>query len=237
MALLAIGVFLGMANCAQQEKKNSIASMTPEELALFMTAGYTDTARIERGDLLDEEAEALRQMRAGIAYMEEKYPKSKVEYRFFETGTEPVNHATLGVEGSGITVRIYASDEGYVCSDNFYSTLIQKGYAEILDDEFLQLGLGAKTYTRFPELLDGLLGENATAEDYITTYPMLTKNTDVYISADVFADIDTEELSANLKERGVYGSFTLYAAGDIEQTIAELASQRRDMEYVCFNCF
>lgn len=237
MALLAIGVFLGMANRAQQERNTSIKPMTSEELALFMTAGYTDTARIERGDLLDEETEALAQMRAGIAYMEKKYPKSDVEYRFFETGTEPINHATLGIEGSGITVRIYTSEEGYMCSDNFYSTLIQKGYAEILEDEFLQLGLGVKTYTRFPELLDGLLDEDATAEDYITAYPMLTKNTDVYISADVFADVDAEELSVSLKERGVYGSFTLYAAEDIEQTVAELASQRRDMEYVCFNCF
>lgn len=233
-----LGVVCGCHAVSTEETAQPIVELSSEELRLFRQI-YTDIERIEEGKLFDYQLEALNQLRAGVLYMEEKYPSYTFSYSLFEPATKMAGYATLVVAGSGDTVRIRptADGEGYTCNDNFYEALIQNDYAVYMEALLGDCGIHSKTYTRFPELLGDELAESATLDDYLLSHPKLTRDTDLFVSADDFKQLDISILEADLRHNGVYGSFTVYQVPDITLDINELEGVRRDFPYICFNCF
>lgn len=221
---------------ATPEETVTSSGMTEEELRLMRTCypGLDDNLHIE---LLDYQEDALQQLRAGLEYTALKYPSKVLRFDLFESATKFTGYATLIDTETKAMVRIRTAEDGYSCVDNYYGLLIAGDYTAYLDDLLLGLGYSVKSSTRFPELLNGDLGEKSALKDFLKKYPKMTKDTDLFVSESDFLDIDTEALSNILKGHGVYGSFTLYSAPDMTLDVGTLGSMRRDFAYKCFNCF
>lgn len=233
---IALSTLTGCQQPGAIETARPAPKLTTEETKLLQTC-FPTSPEISEGNLFDYQEEALYQLRAGMQYIRFKYPSYDIGIEMFESATKTVGYATLIADDANTMVRVRPTDDDYYCNDNFYGILIQDDYAAYLEDVLLGLGYMAKTYTRFPELLNDALDEDASLEDYLRQYPKLTKDTDIFVSVSDFQNIDVAQLEQSLRHQGVYGSFTLYSVDDVSVDIGDLVNSRRDLVYQCFNCF
>lgn len=232
--LLFAGCTLGEGD--SQAAKAAYVQMSNEEVQLLQSC-YPDSTEIANGKLFDYQEAALDQIRAGLQYVRLKYPAHIISFDWFESAPKFTGTATLGNYDSGIVVKVKPVDSGFDCCDNYYGPLLQDEYDEYLTNLIAEFGCAVKSYTSFPELLDGTLTGDSSLESYLESYPRLTKDTDLFVESSDFERVDITALQQFLNHNSVYGSFTVYSVDDLSVSLEGLRASRRDYCYKCFNCF
>ncbi len=165
----------------------------------------------DSGSLYAYQAEALRQLRQLLRYMENKYPQTAVEYRYFEPITKISERAVLicCVKGSGDLRRaiIRRSAEGDVCMDDLYVDLVRERYDEALRETLSDVKGLKKVYTDFVSMCGEGIDADSTAEQINSFRPRIRRHTDLFVCG-------ARKLSAKqkhlLEEKGFSGTFTVY---------------------------
>ena len=118
----------GMDNNLKGEEEAVKISMTEEEIVL-MTDVYGEEDRMRSGDLFDFHVEALQQLRAGMEYLEKKYPECGVKIVNFSPATKISPQAQFLIQGeeeASYTMALHVVDGEYVCTDDYYSVFIRE---------------------------------------------------------------------------------------------------------------
>ena len=209
-------------------------AMTAQEIELLIRI-YPGEELIRQGKLFSHQAEALRQLRAAMSYLDQKYPG----HAFAAVDFRPTNtfnpSAVLTVEdGKEYTVYAEKTDDGFACSDNCYEKYLQPRYDQCIEEVLSDSGYSGISYTRFPSA-SAVLGPETTVEELLQQAPKQTRMVDLFVIAED-RDATAKELQSVMTQKGFYGSYTLYFVSELTD-IQDLESLRSDLEHIVFNCF
>lgn len=211
-------------------------TMTAQEMELLSDLYAQDGDRIRAGKLFSHQEEALRQLRAGMDYLAQKYPDGAFTVTAFQPATKFHQSGELTLEEGGQTYTAYVEAEGedYACSDNYYEKYLQPRYDQHLESVLSAGGYAGRSLTRFPSASQAL-GPDTTVEQLLQTAPKQTRTVDLFVTAQ---DLDraAREVRDLMVQAGLYGAYTLYLVPELDviQTLEELRPQ---LESVSFSCF
>ena len=157
------------------------------------------------------QAEALRQLRQIMRYLERKYPDAQLEYKYFEPIVRISEKGVLicSVQGSSLLHRavLRRLGDSDVCQDDLYGPLIRERYDEALTEILAGLKGLKKVYTSFlsmvPEEIDG----DSSIRRINAFRPRIRRHTDLFAAG---TDTVSEELKEKLKEQEFFGSYSVY---------------------------
>lgn len=211
-------------------------AMTTQEIELLSDLYMQDGDRIREGKLFSHQEEALRQLRAGMEYMNQKYPGALFTVTAFQSATQFHQSGELSLEEGGITYTAYVEvkDQDYSFSDNYYSKYLQPRYDQYLESVLSSGGWTGRSFTRFPSASE-TLGPDTTAEELLRTAPKQTRTVDLFVITQD-QEKTAREVQDLIVQAGLYGTYTLYFVPELDdiQTMEEL---RPHLEHVSFNCF
>lgn len=218
---------------SKREEQARITQVSDLEVALLAPNYPEMEISTDRG-LLSYQAEGLQQLRAGMEYMEAKYPSYTVEYESFESMARPISCAVLHIKGTDCMVQIENTADGYVCSDNFYGQLIQGEYDEFLSQVLELNNYTASVCTKFTTLRDNLTNEDSKVQQYLENYPDFTGITEIYLSVLPHGTVDASELKLTLRKARVYGSYIVYYVDGPVDDLSQLMQDKLNYPYVQF---
>lgn len=163
------------------------------------------------GGLFAYQAEALRQLRQIMRYLERKYPDAQLEYKYFEPIVRISEKGVLicSVQGSTLLHRAVLRRQGDsdVCQDDLYGPLIRERYDGALTEILAGLKGLKKVYTSFlsmvPEAIDG----DSSVRKINAFRPRIRRHTDLFVMG---TDTVSAELKEKLKEQEFFGSYSVY---------------------------
>ncbi len=212
--------------------------MTALEVELFCKV-YQDTNRICEGRLFDHQEEALRQLRTGMAYLEEKYPGQTLKVLSFEPANKFNGRAEIlfhSDDTEDYTVYVEPTDEKYLCTDTYYGRYLRVSYDKRVQDVLAQGGYTGMAYSRFPVPAGMEIGIETTVDDLLRIQPKLTRTTDLFLAAD-----DKEQVAAEvqslLTDAGLYGVYILYFVPKLQENLTDLDEKRTQFRRMTFQCF
>lgn len=223
---------------AEKEMIN-VTDLTEMEKELLVGAYPNDEERIQNGSLFDHQDDALKQLRAGIAYLTEKYPEKTPDIILFSPATKFTQWAEMSLEApSGKMYRLAVSptENGYECADDYYNEFLREPYDQYVADILAKAGFTVLSFTEFPSLVGTEVDGNTSIEALIAIEPPLTRNTHLFIAQSI-GDPIAAEIESRIKEIGLYGSYTLYFAASLDEEVMALEENRKTMEYKSFSCF
>ena len=216
--------------------------MTEKEKEL-LSAIYADADRIQQGKLFSHQEAALRQLRAGMEYLAEKYPAHTLEVLTFEPANKFTPWARFLVqdaEGHNYDVMVEPSDGSYICTDNFYGVLIREDYDKMISDILGDEGFAILSYTEFTAYLGMAQSADITAEKIISENPKLTRLTNLYIQMSKNNDVTADNIRKSLLDQGIYGAYILYFVPSLladDVLTLESDPERNTWDYISLNCF
>lgn len=225
----------------ENSRKMGKTEMTEEEKALLMDV-FDDKRRIEEGDLLSYQAEALSQLRAGTAYLARKYAGHVFQLESLDPANRFRPWAELYFTGDDsplCVVKITPSGETneYTCEDNFYGFLLEKKYDSRVEKLLEESGYTAKVYTRFRSTVGSELPSEATVEELLSYNPRLSRDTDIFVTEDDSKEAMLSSIKEVIKNAGLYGSYWLFFADNLEDDIQTLEDNKKQRKSLTFSCF
>lgn len=217
--------------------------MTEEEIQL-MCGAYGAEERIQQGKLFDYQVSGLKQLRAGLSYLEEKYPGTDFEILTFAPANKFNPQAKLLIRGEGeqtYSLTVEPQDDTYLCLDNCYSLWLKDQYDAYVTALLQANGISGCAYSTLTELVGIGIGPETSVEEFIAYTPKIDRTTDVYLLAPGDLDAEAQKIQNIIREAGLYGSYYVHAVPSEEFGSAEEMDQNRksgsDWKRVSFNCF
>lgn len=225
---------------ATGDESMDYTEMTDQEKEL-LSAAYADADRIREGKLFEHQLEALEELRAGLTYLEDKYPDFPLLVLSFQPANKFNPWAVLSLRdesGDTYTVTVTPTDGSYVCADDYYGALLREAYDEYVSGVLQTGGFSALSYTTFPEPAGSEIGADITVEKLLEIQPRLSRSTHLFSEETQSHDDTAASLRECLVQAGLYGSYTLYFVPREQLgSAAELEEGRNAWEKVSFNCF
>lgn len=213
--------------------------LTQQEISL-LGAVYPNQERIENGELFDYQEEALYQLRAGKAYLEQKYPGISFEITSFMPANQFTQWAELTFcdEKGDREYRLTVTPEGesYTCADDYYGAVLREPYDQEIVQTLAAGGFTVLSYTQFPAPAGMEIGADTSVDDIIAMGSRLTRNTHLF-SDQPCTQERADQMKELLSQAGFYGSFTLYQVPSLEEEVLRLEEGRRAFPYISFQCF
>ena len=228
-------------NLTEKKGEDTMESivLTKQEISL-LSAAYPDAERIEESRLFDHEVAGLYQLRAGIAYLEEKYPQSQLEVTAFLPANQFTRWAELTFEdggGSAYRLTVTPTETGFDCADDYYGALLREPYDQRIAEVLAQSGYTVLAFTQFPSPAGAEIGAGTSVDQLIEMGSRLTRNTHLFTVLSDGREAAASGMQAALAAEGFYGSFTLYFAPQLTGDGAAMEANRTAWDYVTFNCF
>ena len=222
-------------------RKMEKTEMTEEEKALLMDV-FDDKRRIEEGDLLTYQAEALSQLRAGEEYLARKYADHVFQLESLDPANKFRPWAELYFTGDDsplCVVKITPSGENseYICEDNFYGFLLEEMYDSRVGKILEEAGYTAKVYTRFRSTVGSELPSKATVEELLSYNPRLSRDTDIFVTEDGTKEAMLSSIKEVIRNAGLYGSYWLFFVDSLEDDIQTLEDNKKQWQSLTFSCF
>ena len=199
---------------------------------------YADKKQITEGKLFSHQKEALRQLRAGLDYLERKYPG----YEFNILSFAPANKFTpwavfqfQNQPSEECVMTITPQNGDFVCADNYYSVLLREKYDDELQKILAHNGFEVVTYTLFPTPMGEEIGENTSTDTLISMGTSLTRNTNLYLFANQESETTAQALQAALSANGIYGFYSLYFVSESRKDVAFLEEHRTQWPRISFH--
>lgn len=241
--LICILICISITLCGCQISKTSGEAklkLTEEEIKVLCDT-YPNPERIKNNQLFDYQIEGLQQLRAGMTYLEEKYPENTFVITQFSPVSEFNKWATIQFHNENdktiYHMTVTPNDNKFICADDYYSALIRSQYDQSIMETLHKRGYTALSYTWFQELVGKEIGIETTIEELLESKIKPTSITHLYIKNCDDKDMLTDLIRKCLFDAGYYGSFTIYFAPSLDNDIEWLESNRKEMEYTTFNCF
>lgn len=214
--------------------------MTEKEEEL-LSAIYADAERINGGVLFSHQEEALRELRAGMQYLAEKYPDTDLQILTFEPATKwNVSASALFQDRSdrNYSLSITPKDGSYICTDTYYGVLLREAYDARVCEILADAGYSVSAYTEFPALMGAEINAQTTIEELIDMKSKLARNTSIFIELPTDKESICEAIRKCLLKADLYGAYTLYFVPAAENTeISELLKNKTNWEKTVFSCF
>lgn len=216
-----------------------IVQMTDTEKKLFK-AIFPNESEIDEGKLHGYQKEALSYLRAGFAYLQEKYPSyfEKMDFTAFNSASKFHTAAKLTFffeENDVYYAYIQKDGEEFTCSDTFYNVLIDRKYDEKIEKILEENAFSVISDTVFSNPLGTEVDENVSLEVFMEKYPEVTRQTCLYIADNGNEDIrkDIEEV---IKHAKIYGVYSEYLFPSVEGVTVKDLRTKRSNPYT-FNTF
>lgn len=231
------------------EKKMEMAEVNTMEGTIMMTekeiellsAIYADAARIKEGKLFSHQEESLRELRAGMQYLAEKYPDADLEILIFEPATKWNASASAlfrDQSDKNYFLAITPKDGSYICTDTYYGALLHEAYDTRVCEILAHDGYSVLAYTEFPALMGAEINAQTTTEELIGLKSKLARNTSLFIELPADKEFVREAIQKCLLETDLYGAYTLYFVPAAENTeVSELLKNKTNWEKTVFSCF
>lgn len=236
MLLLLYGC--GMDNNQRGEVETVSIKMTEEEIAL-MTDVYGEEDRMRSGDLFDFHVEALQQLRAGMEYLEKKYPECGVKIINFSPATKISTQAQFLLKGEGeesYTMALQIVGDEYVCTDDYYSVFVRDEYDRQVSTILESGGVAATVYTTFASLLGEAIGKDVELSEFLTVASEATRKTDIFILDTENKEHLKEEIQDLIENAGLYGSYVIFFVDEEGYSDREeMEKNRLNWDYLTFN--
>lgn len=214
--------------------------MTSQEIEI-LSAVYTDSERIREGRLFSHQLEALQQLRAGMQYLDEKYPGHKLNILTYAPATKFTPSAQFLLQGDGeetYTMTVSVTNDAYVCADSYYGTLIRDSYDKHVSELLTGGGFGAESFTTFSTPMGMEVNGDITVQEFISIEPKVSRNTHLFITETSDQDAAKTAIQALLEENGLYGSYILFFVPASEYgDVLTMEANRSSWNYLSFNCF
>ena len=214
--------------------------LTEQEIAL-LSAAYPNSERIQENRLFDYQVDGLRQLRAGAAYLEQKYPNAPLEVTSFVPANQFTKWAEMTFRADGAEqeyrLTVAPAEGGFDCADDYYGALLRESYDQKVAETVAEGGYTVLSYTEFPSPAGLEVGPDTTAEELIALGPELTRNTHLFLEPVEQRDAAAAQIKDRLAAAGFYGAFTLYFVPSLQGDVLELEAARKTWDYVTFQCF
>ena len=214
--------------------------MTEEEIRL-LSAVYDNEARLREGKLYDYQKEALDQLRAGLAYLDSKYPDFDPEILTFTPATKFTHWAQFLIRGDGegtYTLTVEPTGDDFLCQDTCYGKWIREPYDCYVTELLQSAGISAGVYTHFPVPVGMEIGQYTTVSEFIQFSPRINRQTRLYIADSGNAEADAATIRQLLKEAGLYGHYFLYCIpADQMSSVEEMEQNRKQWDSISFTCY
>ena len=208
-----------------QEDNMETVKLTNEEKELLCSM-YSGEERIRRGDLLDHEIALLEQLRFGMSYLSEKYPKHRFEMTACIPQGKMETHTTVSVCAEGVdgvyTLRLETLPDGTcLAEDDFYAVTIREEYTAMLRAAAKAAVAGTLgVWAEFP----GLYGMECGAAGYDLAAAakdgsMVFAECAVYVDgrSDAAPDAVSAALKQALADKGFRGNFYVYVLEEVPE--------------------
>ena len=213
--------------------------MTETEKTL-LAATYPTADRIKDGFIFLYQEDGLRKLRAGVNYLQEKYPDADISILSFDSGETLSQTAVLRFRCGDLgeyRAMITTQDQQDVCTDTLYAAFLRPDYDKSIEELLTRDGLTVRSYTKFPNPVGKELGADSDASKLLEEKPRLPRYTHLFAAGGEDQSL-AESLQQRLHDAGVYGSYTLYFTGnDSASDVLELESKRNGFARLTFTCF
>ena len=226
----------------------AIIEMTDQEKALLDLA-YTDGERILEGKLFDYQEKALAELRAGMAYLKERYPNEELEVISFQPSSKKGCVELQFIQPGLDEVEYLLKNENGTYIDNFYDVPYEKEYDGLVEEILKEGGITARAYTTFPFLISD---EIKSGKDLMDRRPHLGRTAELFINAEHLPSYEdagalSKKVQELFEESGIYGSgMIFFITGlksfdkmDVLQLDAYARNRKnlRNIVSVTFQCF
>lgn len=247
--ILCMALTMVLAGCATGsdsrnhqtgDEEMEFAVMTQQEIELLSKA-YADAERIREGKLFRYQQEGLAQLRAGMAYLQAKYPTNTPEVIGFAPATKFTPWAQLTLQGADAQtylLKVTPQEGEYICEDTYYGALLRANYDAYVEGLLGMAGIDARAFTRFLEPKGMEVDGSISVESFVALRPCVSRDTHLYVVDAVDRQWVQEAVQSALKEGGLYGTYILYfVPADSYAQGAAMDAQQQDWPYVSFSCF
>lgn len=227
---------------SDKEFEMSITDLTETEKKIF-TDTFGEEKRFEEGRLFSYQIEALEQLRAGVSYLENRYPSHTFVTESFTPANRfrPWAELRFKDEASPIClVKIFPSQDGKVfeCEDNFYGYLIQESYDSRIEEILREAGCSARSSTVFLSTAGSDLPADPSLEELLSYDPELGRQTALFVSDSEPDDETVSTMQKALFVNKMYGNYWVYFTGqDLSGEIKDLEASKSQWESLQFSCF
>ena len=226
----------------------AIIEMTDQEKALLDLA-YTDGERILEGKLFDYQEKALAELRAGMAYLKERYPNEELEVISFQPSSKKGCVELQFIQPGLDEVEYLLKNENGVYIDNFYDVPYEKEYDGLVEEILKEGGIIARAYTTFPFLISD---EIKSGKDLMDRRPHLGRTAELFINAASLPSYEdagalSKKVQELFEENGIYGSGMIFFITGLkdfdEMDVLQLDAYARNRKNlrsivsVTFQCF
>ena len=197
--------------------KPKVYEMTEEEKAWMKKNYIYDEESIEKGHLLPSQLENLEKGRAGLVFVEEKYPGYEFKLTYIE---DMMNMVDYGVKeektGYHFDIYIRENEDGTLqIKDNFYVYLFEDKYEAYLEEQIKEKVKNAVTVDVGMSGVEGREYDSSmTVEDIVSGRLEIYARNYVSITAsgknEEECRNDVEGIQQGIEETGLYGVYTIY---------------------------
>lgn len=215
------------------------ADLTEEEQKLLIAA-FGDDENIRAGNLYDYQKEALIQLRTGMEYLKEKYPREDFSVLSFSNATKLTEYASCYFQTDASSkeylLTITPENGEYVCRDTYYGEKIRDRYDAELESILRENGYETKLYTDFSTPAGMDVDGNVTMQTVNEVSPKIARCTFVFVDLSLMGQ--GENIQNALYDNGAYGSYILYFSDNLmNKGIDQLVLQRKEFKSITFNIF
>ena len=194
-----------------------VYEMTEEEKTWMKKNYIYDEESIEKGHLLPSQLKILEKGRAGLAFVEEKYPGYEFSISYIEDMMSMVDYG-VKEEKTGYHFDIYIreNEDGTLqIKDNFYVYLFEDKYEAYLEEQIKEKVENAVTVDVGMSGVEGREYDSSmTVEDIVSGRLEIYARNYVSITAsgknEEECRNDVEGIQQGIEETGLYGVYTIY---------------------------
>lgn len=224
------------------ENEMSVTDLTETEKKI-LTDVYGEEERFEEGRLFSYQREALYQLRAGLSYLQQRYPEHEFQTESFSPGDRFRPWAELHFkdeQSPTCLVKVFPSEGGkeFVCEDNFYGYLLQESYDGRIEEILKEAGCPARSYTVFLSTAGSDLPADPSVDELLAYDPEMGRQTALYVSEAEPDEETADSMQKILLANKLYGNYWVYFTGqETTGDIKDLEAEKNQWESLTFSCF
>jgi len=207
-------------NASNEDKNKGVTEMTEHEKIILKRVSFNKDA-VEQGKLEDWQKEILDQMRAGEAYLREKYPSKNLVIISCEKTTDTRDYTVFYIQEEGNSeqfseLHVYPQGDKseFPMLDNYYGVMIAEPAEQMIKDMINKAGLPCiRVKASFWEFLVRDFGEDMSVEDTLRGKIFADNQFQVYLEEEKLdhgSYIDNvAEVKSIMEDNGIVGYFTV----------------------------
>ena len=197
--------------------KPKVYEMTEEEKAWMKKNYIYDEESIEKGHLLSSQLDNLEKGRAGLAFVEEKYPGYEFKLTYIEDMMSIVDYGVKEEKtGYYFDIYIWENEDGtFRIEDNFYGYLFKDKYVAYLEEKIME---NIEGVCRVEAAISNVQGReydiNMTVEDVVSGRLEISPIIHVSMPANGMTEEEcmsyAEIVQKEIEKIGLYGAYHMF---------------------------